>query len=145
MSLARAERSLRFLECPRRRLEGVFETDEPVCEKDGDVYCGWEVGSGAGCCGPVAFLFFGEEAWSSRLISTTNSTERTKNSCLNALEADLHYSYLLVMWVVANGGSILKVKIAVLAAELFAIEPMGGQVVPAVFAFQEVPVVEVVE
>jgi hypothetical protein len=49
------------------------------------------------------------------------------------------------MWVVANDGSRLKVKIAVLAAELSEIEPMGGQVVRAVFAFQVEPVVEVVE
>jgi len=64
---------------------------------------------------------------------------------LNALETDLRYSYLLVMWVVANGGSRLKVRIAVLAAELSVIEPMGGQVVRVVFAFQEEPAVEVVE
>jgi len=68
-----------------------------------------------------------------------------KRRGLNALEADLRYSYLLVMWVVANGGSRLKVKIAVLAAELSVIEPRGGQAVRAAFAFQEEPVVEVVE
>lgn len=49
------------------------------------------------------------------------------------------------MWVAANGGSRLKVKIAVLAAELIVIEPMGGQVVRVGFAFQGGPEVEVVE
>lgn len=40
--------SLLCLECPRRRLEGV-ETDDPACEKDEGVYCGWDVGAGAAC------------------------------------------------------------------------------------------------
>jgi hypothetical protein len=57
----------------------------------------------------------------------------------------LRCSYLLVMWVVASGGSRLKVKIVVLAAELFVIELMGGQVVRVGFAFLEEPEVEVVE
>lgn len=60
-SSPREDMSLLCLECPLRRLEGVFETDDPVCEKGGEVYCGCEVGGGAGCWGPVALRFFGDE------------------------------------------------------------------------------------
>jgi hypothetical protein len=57
----RAEISLLCLECPRRRLDGVLDTEDPPCENGGEVYCGCELGGGAACCGPVALRFFGEE------------------------------------------------------------------------------------
>lgn len=74
-SAPRAETSLWFLECPRRLLDGVPDIEDPACENEGEVYCDSDVGCGAGCCGPVAFRFFGEETWSSRMISTIKMTE----------------------------------------------------------------------
>lgn len=134
-SAPRAETSLRFLECPRRLLDGVPDTEDPVCENEGEVYCGNDVGCGAGCCGPVAFRFFGEETWSSQIINTMNK-RRSIKACLRVSEADGCCSYLLVMWVVASDESKLTAKIeALVAAGRFAIVLMDDQIVPVIFAY----------
>jgi len=41
--------SLLCLECPRRWLWGVLDTEDPGWENDGEVYCGCETGGGAAC------------------------------------------------------------------------------------------------
>lgn len=69
--------------------------------------------------------FFGEEPWSSRIISTTEY-QKILNTCLRVPEADGRCSYLLVMWAVANGESISKAKTGIpVAAERSEIVLMG--------------------
>lgn len=61
--MARDEASLRCREWPRRRPD--VEPEE-VCENEGDVSGGFDVGGGAGWWEPVAFRFFGELWYSER-------------------------------------------------------------------------------
>lgn len=75
--------------------------------------------------------FFGEETWSSRIISTTEY-QKIINACLRVPEADGRCSYLLVKWAVANGESISK-GIPV-AAERSEIVLMGDLIALAISA-----------
>lgn len=64
-------------------------------ENGGEVYCGCEVGGGAGCCGPVALRFLGGELGASSVhMSRCSQVKMPTMIYLKESLADDHHFFL---------------------------------------------------